>query len=227
MSDITAEQVLAYLEQNPEFLAQNPGALDIIQIPHDTPGTSLIEHQVAVLQEQNRELKRKLQRYHEVALENESLLGRIHEVQLEMVQAESLGDLFDAVSDRLKREFDCGHLTLALFDAEGLPRHELLVGLASESDRRLFAEFSQQPEPAVGRLSKDRLKVLFGEGAEHIRSGAIAPLDPNVALGVLALGSGDEHRFHPGMGTLFLSLLAQTLGRCLAQRLPEVEQRRA
>ncbi|HZW52064.1 MAG TPA: DUF484 family protein [Rudaea sp.] len=34
---------------------------------------------------------------------------------------------------------------------------------------------------------------------------------------MLAIGSGDAHRFHPGMGTVFLKLIAETIAAAIAR----------
>lgn len=219
--------VKQWLERHPEFLSEHPDLLERLKIPHGVEGTSLIEHQVSVLQDKVSELKRKLQHYHDTAAQNEQLLSRIHAIQLDMMQAESLTDLLVGLRRRLEAEFDCQQVIVALFDGEGLPAEAGVVSLAGDQARELFAELATAAEPVCGRLRRERLALLFGEAAADIQSAAVATLDRQVMLGLLALGSRDEHKFHPGMGTLFLSLLAQTLGHCLAQHLPEQQQQQA
>ena len=51
-----------------------------------------------------------------------------------------------------------------------------------------------------------------------MRSSALLPLGDNDAtLGMLAIGSGDANRFHPGMGTVFLKLIAETVAAAIAR----------
>jgi uncharacterized protein YigA (DUF484 family) len=45
---------------------------------------------------------------------------------------------------------------------------------------------------------------------------ALVPLGEKGALGLLALGSADRDRFHPGMSTEFLARLAELIGDSLA-----------
>ena len=67
----------------------------------------------------------------------------------------------------------------------------------------------------------EKLELLFGEQAKQIQSAALAPLDDQAELGLLALGSKHEEKFHPGMGTLFLDLLGQMLGQAMLPLLAE------
>ncbi len=90
-----------------------------------------------------------------------------------------------------------------------------------------FADFRREARPLCGRLRQDKLAVLFGNDAERIRSAALLPLDEECRTGVLGIGSYEEDRFHPGMGTVFLKLMGQVLGRSLTQHLARPERRRA
>lgn len=209
---LTDQQVLDYLGANEDFLERNPGALELIKLPSNAKAESLIDYQVSVLRDRNRELKRKLERYHEIAATNEALLARIHSFHLSLLEAAGPVALLDAVERRLRDEFDCDEVALALAGGRVLPEHRLIVSL--EGAR---AEFRRQREPLCGRLKRARLEALFGDRAKAVRSAAVVPLSHDGALGILALGSADEHKFHPGMGTLFLSLLGQMLGQCLAR----------
>lgn len=209
---LTDEAVLEYLAANPDFLERNPAALESIRLPSDAKAESLIDYQVSVLRDRNRELKRKLERYHEIAATNEALLARIHSFHLALLEAAGPVALLDAVERRLRDEFDCDEVALALAAGHALPEHRLIVSLDGPR-----GEFRRQREPLCGRLRRARLEALFGDRADALRSAAIVPLRRDGALGILALGSADEHKFHPGMGTLFLSLLGQMLGQCLAR----------
>ena len=44
---------------------------------------------------------------------------------------------------------------------------------------------------------------------------------------MMAIGSSDPSRFYPGMGTLFLDLLANVISTRLAESEPEVQRRSA
>ena len=55
-------------------------------------------------------------------------------------------------------------------------------------------------------------EFLFGQDANDIGSVALVPLGEKTSpLGVLALGSTDRDRFHPGMSTEFLARMADLI----------------
>ena len=78
-----------------------------------------------------------------------------------------------------------------------------------------------------GRLSESKLEFLFASKARWVQSTALVPLGEKGSEGVMAIGSSDPARFYPGMGTLFLDLLANVISASLEDDEPEVQRRSA
>jgi uncharacterized protein YigA (DUF484 family) len=55
---------------------------------------------------------------------------------------------------------------------------------------------------------------LFGARAADVRSAVLVPID---GVGMLAIGSHDANRFHPGMGSVFLKLIAEAAAAAIAR----------
>jgi uncharacterized protein YigA (DUF484 family) len=226
ISEVSDQQVLAYLKEHSDFLVRHPELLDTVAIPDQQSGvTSLIEHQVSVLQDKNRRLTGQLREYHAVAESNHGLLEKLHDLYLIMLQATSATELLDKTISAIDQEFNCDVVAIGLYLDHPEFTHPSCISLVDGNAAKQFEPLSRQSEPICGRLKKSRLQILFAEQAEQIRSAALAPLSEHKAIGFLALGSKDEHKYHPGMGTLFLSLLGQMLGHCLEAWLsPQTEQ---
>ena len=63
---------------------------------------------------------------------------------------------------------------------------------------------------------------LFQAQSEKVKSAAVLPIrDKNKSLGMLAIGSSDSEYFTPDMDVLFISFIAETLGKLLPQHLPK------
>jgi uncharacterized protein YigA (DUF484 family) len=77
-----------------------------------------------------------------------------------------------------------------------------------------FAEFIKRNEPLCGRLQEEKLDALFGAHAPEVRSTVLMPID---GVGMLAIGSHDANRFHPGMGTVFLKLIGEAIAAAIAR----------
>jgi len=109
---------------------------------------------------------------------------------------------------------------LVLFRADAeLPAADWLIAQPNGSAALPeFSEFFKQGEPLCGRLQPEKLDVLYGNHASEVHSSVLLPLvDGGHTLGMLAIGSADANRFHPGMGTVFLKLIAQSAAAAIGR----------
>jgi uncharacterized protein YigA (DUF484 family) len=117
---------------------------------------------------------------------------------------------------KLSADFLTEQVRLLLFgDAARLPPADWLLQIPGGIEAvPEFADFFRANEPISGRLSADKLQRLFGDNAEQTKSAAMMRLGDS---GILAIGSTDPDRFQPGMGTLFLKMIAATITAALAR----------
>lgn len=205
------ETVVAYLKENPEFFVRQPGVLEALELRHEASGAeSLIEHQVVVLRERLAELQQRLDQFRHRAQENEAVLRRVHDLYLALVRSADSQRLLADFSERMRHDFNCDACRIVLLHEES--ELETIPGLVerreSEAVRALAARGI-----VCGRLATETLSELFDEDtAAQTRSTAVVPLGD---WGLLALASGDEDKFYPGMGTLFLELMGLMLEQSL------------
>jgi len=221
------EIVARYLTKYPDFLLKHPEVLEAIELPHESgSAVSLIEKQVMRLREQNRKLEKKLKQLIRVASENEQLMSRLHELTLELMGIEDIGRFFDRLSEALKNEFNADILNVTLFDRKVKAHDDTPVYFKrrDEPDLQQFQPLLEKGETSCGRLNDAKLVFLFGSRANWVQSTALVPLGEE---GMMAIGSSDSARFYPGMGTLFLDLLASVVIRRLALTEPEDQRRTA
>jgi uncharacterized protein YigA (DUF484 family) len=214
--------VADYLRDNPEFFQNNASLLATLEIPHACgPAVSLVEHQVKVLRDQNRQLKRKLMDLVHVARDNNRLNERMHQLTQGLISTGSLIALLDTLREHLQGEFKADTVTLRLAGIPEAQARECGVDLYDPDDAELthFETFLKSARPQCGRFKIEQLQYLFGDQADAIESVALVPLGHRSSHGLLAVGSQDASRFHPGMGTLFLTHLGELVGLLLAQHL--------
>lgn len=206
--------VADYLRDNPEFFQNNPSLLATLHIPH-TCGTavSLIEHQVKVLRDQNHQLKRKLMDLVHVARDNNRLNERMHQLTLGLVTSGTLEALLDTLREHLQGEFNADTVTLRLARLSEARARECGVDPFNREAAELehFESFYKTCRPQCGRFKREQMSFLFGDQAPAVESAAIIPLGKKGGTGLLAIGSQEGNRFHPGMGTLFLTHLGELL----------------
>ncbi len=218
LDDVTqARVVAAYLKRHPEFLSDYPDLAAKLTMPRKEGAvSSLAVYQLQSLRDKNAELERRLAELIDIAAHNEQLMERVHALTVALLRANTVEVTARTVVAKLSAEFHTEEVRLLLFgDEPRLPRAEWLQQIA-EGAAALpeFAEFLQKGEPVSGRLGAEKLKRLFGAKATEIRSVAMMGLGD---AGILAIGSADADRFQPGMGTLFLKMIAATITAALAR----------
>ena len=211
---LSAEQVEHYLREHPEFFNDHLPLVASLRIPHAAgPAVSLIERQVTVLRDQNQQYKRKLMDLVQVGRDNDALHRNLHQLTLALMRADSLGDVVERVHGHLRDDFKADVVALRLArlpkdfttDTYTLPLDACDPALAS------FAPFFRAMRPLCGELKPEQLAFLYGDQAEAVASTALVPLGVEAELGMLAIGSHDDHRFHPAMDTLFLRCLGELI----------------
>ncbi len=217
MADLTLKQSLEamdiaeYLRQHPRFLEHFPDVAAELVMPREQgPAASLAAYQLETLRARNRELNERLAELVEIAGENEQLMVRVHTLTIGLLRDENLGDVLRSFVAALNEDFHTDRVRVLLFrGGDGLPQADWLACVA-EGAKALptFADFLARGEPACGRLAQDKLDRLFGADAGKVQSAALLKIGDH---GILAIGSDDPNRFHPGIGTLFLKLIAQAL----------------
>ena len=223
------EVVATYLRKNPDFLEEFPDILEVLQLNHNSGvAVSLIERQIEQLREKNQELTRQMNNLVHVASENEQLMTRLHQLTLELMPINSRKEFFTHLGNSLLNDFKADILQIFLFDQEIAAEAGEDVKHILEEDQATeqFRAQLDKDEAVCGRLGESKLEFLFGSKARWVQSAALIPLGEKGEYGMMAIGSSDAARFYPGMGTLFLNLLANVISSSLINR-EEEEQRRS
>ena len=215
---LTAMEVASYLRRHPEFLAEFPDVALTLVIPREQGSTtSLASYQLEVLRDKNRELNQRLHELIETASDNELLVVRVHSLTVALMHERTLGDTVRRVVAGLTEDFHTELVRLALFRApsDELAKADwLIVAPKNDAQWSVFDEFLKRTEPLCGRLQSEKLDALFGKQAGDVKSAVLVPID---GIGMLAIGSSDANRFHPGMGTVFLKLIAEAIGAAIGR----------
>jgi uncharacterized protein YigA (DUF484 family) len=85
------------------------------------------------------------------------------------------------------------------------------VVVADDPALKSFESLFASGKPRCGQVRDSQREFLFGTEAADIGSVALVPLGCSGSLGLLALGSADRDRFHPGMSTEFLARMADLI----------------
>ncbi|HZX77346.1 DUF484 family protein [Lysobacter sp.] len=215
LEKLGAHEVAAWLHRHPRFLQQFPDlALSLVVPREEGSAASLASYQLEVLRDKNRELSRRLQELFANAQENERLAVRTHQLTLALMRQGSAADTLRAMAASLAEDFNGDLVRLVVFHpADGLEDADWLQVIAQD-DARLqpFRDCLRDGEPLCGRLQPEKHALLYGVRADEVQSTALLPLP---GVGLVAVGSHDANRFFPGMGTLFLRMMGESLATAL------------
>jgi uncharacterized protein YigA (DUF484 family) len=219
--------VSRYLRQNPDFLEQEPSLLKHMELSHASgPAVSLIEKQVQYLRKQNEMLEQKLNQLIQVASDNEILMRRVHSLTLELMMMGDLASFFDRLTEALLEEFKADILNITLFNikVKASPKTPMFYIKRNDPEMQQFQGHLEKGISVCGRLNRNKRDYLFGTRAQWVQSTVLVPMGDD---GMLAVGSSDPARFYPGMGTLFLDLLARVVVSRLALEVPQKQRKTA
>lgn len=164
-----------------------------------------------------RELRGRIATLVSEASNNERLLKRSQERELELLKAETLPQLFEAICKGLKASYSLEQVTLLLWDPQHEIRHLLIADhlnaedfpqvIFTDSVVELAPQFVSFHKPWLGPYMGCDHQLLFG-GATNLKSVALIPLRRQDRLqGSLNFGSADEKRFSRTLATDFMAHL--------------------
>ena len=223
-STINDTDIVSYLQQHPDFFQSHTELLEKQQLHHQDIGSasSLIERQVAVLRDKNNHLEEQLNTLLRTARSNEQIIVRLQHLTLELLRSDNLDEMLSICQDILRSDFNADFVALRLIKTN--PRKKAQQGNLHfiDSDNKILRQFDKlfdKRTPVCGKLPTDQQSFLFSDHINDVKSVALLPLQTTNNIGILALGSQDESRFHPGMGTVFISHLADLISTAIAKHL--------
>jgi len=215
------EVVARYLQQKPEFFENHLQLLARLRLPHARGSStiSLVERQVEVLRERHAALEQKLADFVTVARANDAVAEKLHRFTRRLLRAQTRQSAIEQLEASLREDFDSFHSVLVLIGEPDAVVPQRFVRLVSADDANLksFESLFTSGKPRCGQARDSQREFLFGADSPDIGSVALVPLGDHGSLGVLALGSTDRDRFHPGMSTDFLARLADLISDVLSR----------
>lgn len=229
---LDAKQVVEYLQENPDFFITQQRLLEELTIPHETGAAiSLIEYQLQILRDKNNNYNDRLQNLIGIARENDTLIQRLHTLTLSLLDTDDLNEVMVMLNTSLRHDFEadavavhlfCDHMPIT-FDETQAEFMSLTYHGTGEAARQALERNFSLVEPMTGVLDEDKRRYLFADKADRIASLVVLPLSFSLsyaperpALGLIAVGSHKQSRFHESMGTVFLKYMGEMISRKLA-----------
>ena len=214
---LTEADVIAYLEDHPEFFSGKDDLLASLRIPHDSgPATSLVERQLAVYRERNVELRQRLSDLLENARRNDQLFEKSRRLVLALVEADNWISAQAALDDSLRKDFGVDSWAMLHFTERHLEAP--LIAIHSSDVQRNVQRLFKGHRAVCGQLNKDDIALLLGTDITECQSVAAAQIRGAGNNGILTVASHDPGYYRSSMDTLFLDYITDIL----ALRLPQI-----
>ena len=212
-----AGAVREFLQENPNFLSDNPDLLPLLQPEAKHSGENILDMGQIVTRRLSDEVAR-LQALHDELLANGranlASQNQVHAAALALMGARNFEHLIHIVTRDLVEVLGVDTVTLCVEAAEDGPTRAPMAGVyvlpPGGGDALLGPGAATLLEAVSGG---DHL--VFGPGAGLVRSQALIRLPPSRISppGLLALGSRDGDKYHAGQGTELLQFLSRLMER--------------
>ena len=215
---MNANDVAVYLKDNPGFFEEFADVIAEIFVPHPHGGHAIpiAERQIVTLRERNTELEAKLRELMRFGADNDQISEKLHRSTLALIAAPDLETTLAVLYHSLKEDFGIPHVAARLWGK--VPEQSYLPELAATS-RELRDYADALGTPYCGPSAPFESRDWFDDG-ESMQSFAFLPLRTAYTFGLLGLGDVSAERFHPGMGTMYLTRLAELASVSTSRYLP-------
>lgn len=214
---MTAEQVAGYLQDHPEFFDQYADLLALITIPdpHSGRAISITERQLFTLREKVRSLETKMGELISFGEENDAISDKVHALGLALISALGVAAVTRAVYSHLGGAFAVPHVALRIWQVgDGADANAVEFDPVTDA---AMAFASGLARPSCGLSGTHEALAWFGGAAPSLRSLAQVPLRHanGNCFGLLVMGSEDQHRFYPELGTLYIGRIGAMVSNAL------------
>tara|TARA_E500000178_G_scaffold313842_2_gene331636 strand:+ start:59267 stop:59989 length:723 start_codon:yes stop_codon:yes gene_type:complete len=213
---INMEQTVSeFLKENPTYLYDHAEILENLYLPHATGSAiSLVERQVAILRERNKDLRNKLELLSSQAIKNEERLVKTQNLILAMLNAPTINRLKQILLTDLHNSFDVEFCSLTILTGDNrLKDSETKSVPLSTAKKQISSILSSKV--LCGIVREGETQFLFGDAANKIGSVATVVIGQDSPIAVLALGNRDKNFYTADTGALFLSYLGSIIDHIL------------
>jgi len=216
----TAEDVVDYLRRHPNFLIDHPELLGVITPPAvRSEAGGIVDLQKFMVQRLQRRVTQLAATQDELIAAgrtNMSISGQVHHAVLALLEATSFEHLIHTVTHDFATILDVDVAVLLIEESDFARPHAAgnnLYGVRKGAVDRLLG----RGRDILLRERSEATETIYGPASALVRSDALARLRfaANAPPGMLALGSREASKFHPGQATELLQFLARAVERCV------------
>lgn len=218
---LTVEQVVAYLQENPDFFLEQDELLAELSLPHESgKAISLLERQVTILRERGIEARQKLNNLLENARNNDQLFDTTRNLVLALLRARGITEIANVAVDQLSNHDSIDACEMIVVEHPDMHVDQSIRIKSLSSLKSSYGDVFRLKRTHCGAIEADQIENLFPNQKDSIRSTALCPVISNgEVLALLALGNKAENYFNVHLDTLFLDFIGHVVGAVLDRQL--------
>lgn len=218
---LTVEQVVAYLQENPDFFLEQDELLAELSLPHESgKAISLLERQVTILRERGIEARQKLNNLLENARNNDQLFDTTRNLVLALLRARGITEIANVAVDQLSNHDSIDACEMIVVEHPDMHVDQSIRIKSLSSLKSSYGDVFRLKRTHCGAIEADQIENLFPNQKDSIRSIALCPVISNgEVLALLALGNKAENYFNVHLDTLFLDFIGHVVGAVLDRQL--------
>lgn len=214
---ISADDVLNYLKNHPDFLSKNLQAIDLLAPPKAAQGKGVADFQSYMIQRLKADKDEVITATREIvenARSNMNNQQRIHTAVLRLLEAQDFGDFINCITMDLATLLQVD-IAVLLIESSG----QDIPHIHQSGIRVLPAGTIDQWMSGRSVLLQDDIagiEAVYGGGANLVRSQILLRVDISMDTppAILAFGSREPAMFHEGQATDQILFLARVIERC-------------
>lgn len=216
-SSLTADDIIEWLGNNPDFLQQNPQVCDLLVPPERRKGKDVADFQSYLIQRLKDDKEEVIESTREIVETSRANMGnqaRIHKAILMILEAQNFEDFIHVITMDFAALLDVDIISLIVeADGDVIP-HIGMTGVRAVNAGML--ESLMQDKLIILENQINGLEELYGGGAKLVKSQTLLRLNiaPGLPAALLAFGSRDPDMFQPDHGTEMIIFLGQVTERC-------------
>lgn len=214
--DANRQKVADFLGKNPDFFVDREDLLMEMTLPHSRgDAVSLVEHQISLLRERNRDMRRQLDQLLTSATRNHEIFDKSQRLVLDLIDSQDPDQFFNALEQSFKNDFQAIAYSLLIFSRRNNQINHFTWSLPANTAKEYVGSLMKSDNPTLGTLRPEEQDFLFRHASDKVMSAAVVAIKGKEQIGLLCIGSEDPHYFEAGMGTIFIGFIADTLARLL------------
>ena len=208
------ETFVRVLKDNPDLFQRHPELLELVHLTDSRGTASLLEKQVATLQQRLKNMRLQQSDFFAVLKENEQINDRFSNIIFKLIGFQNLSEFAAEFPSALRTTFKIDEVSFKTPAAVQNKEVELANYQAA------LERLPNGEAMCDNRWPKAVLDLFF---SSKVKSAALVPMKHSGGdeiIGILALGAFDPARYTHELGTAHLSNLGQMAGICLHRLQP-------